>query len=105
MIVELTESARRDLGDAVLFYQAPSPLADLFLSTIESALLHLQQWPYTGHRRRDLTKEDLCFFSAYPYLLAFRVRGELLSVIAMLHAARNISRELRRRIRWQEEPS
>ncbi len=102
MRVELAEAATEDVEQTLLFYKAPSQPADLFSSAFESATLHLRLWPYTGHRRRDLTQEDVCFFAADPYLIVFRIRRYLLSIVAVLHASRNTARILRRRLRPEQ---
>ncbi len=99
MRIVMAESARADLRETLSFYRAPSHLADMFAFTFESAVQHLRQWPYTGHRRRDLTKADVCFWFEDPYFFVFHIDGNTLSIVAILHSARNVARVLPPRLR------
>jgi plasmid stabilization system protein ParE len=99
MRIVLSETAKTDIQETLSFYRAPSQLADVFSYTFEAGARHLEQWPYTGHRRRDLTKADVCFWFEDPYLLIFQISGETLSIVAILHSSRNVVRILRQRLR------
>jgi len=99
MQVRFAETAERDLIETLAYYQAPSAMGDGFNAVIALAIKHLTEWPYTGHRRRDLTKANVCFWFEDPYLLVFQVSGETLSIVAVLHSSRNVARILRQRLR------
>jgi plasmid stabilization system protein ParE len=99
MRIVMSTNARADLRETLNFYRAPSQLADAFSYAFESGVRHLRQWPYTGHRRRDLVKEDVCFWFEDPFFLVIQITDETLSIIAVLHSSRDVSRILRQRLR------
>jgi plasmid stabilization system protein ParE len=99
MRLKIAEAASEDVRSILHFYRSPSATADAFSKGLDSELLYLRQWPYTGHRRRDLTKEDVCFWLFAPYLLVLQIRGNLLHVVAVLHSSRHVARILRKRLK------
>ena len=99
MQVRFAETAERDVIETLAYYQAPSAMGDGFNAIIAIAIKYLAAWPFTGHRRRDLTKADVCFWFEDPYLLVFQINGETLSIVAVLHSSRNVVRILRQRLR------
>jgi plasmid stabilization system protein ParE len=99
MAIVLSESARSDLRETLSFYRAPSRASDALSYTFERGASHLEKWPYTGHRRRDLSKADICFWFEDPYYFVFQIKGDTLFVIAFLHSARNIPPILRKRLK------
>ncbi len=99
MTIVLSESARSDLQETLTFYRAPSRAADVVSYTFERGTNHLQKWSYTGHRRRDLSKADVCFWFEEPYYLVFQIKDNTLFIVAFLHSARNIPPILRQRLR------
>lgn len=96
---EIAEAAKADVKETLSFYRAPSRLGDEFSSNLRMAITHVRAWPNTGHRRRDLTKEDVCFWTFEPYYLVIQVSDQLLSVVAVLHTSRNIARILKGRLK------
>ena len=96
---KVAQAALEDISDILSYYGAPSSAADAFSDGFTDQVQHLRQWPYTGHRRRDLTGTDVCFWQFDPYLIVFNIQDELLSVVAVLHSARNIRKILRKRLR------
>jgi plasmid stabilization system protein ParE len=98
MQVEFTATAEEDLMETLHFYRAPSAMGDSFNAMVADVVAYLTQWPYTGHRRRDLTREDVCFWTENPYLFVLQIRGEVLTIVAVLHASRNVARILRKRL-------
>jgi len=63
MDLVFAHSARADVQEILAFYHAPSASAGEFGVLIQAAGKHLSQFPYTGHRRRDLEQ-----ISAITYL-------------------------------------
>ena len=99
MRVTVSHTARRDIQQTLVYYRAPSQMGDEFDALFHEAVEHLRQWPYTGHRRRDLTTADVCFWFEDPYFFVFRVVSEELSLAAILHSSRNVAEILRHRFR------
>lgn len=95
----IADAAFADVQEILYFYRAPSALGDAFNRDIQDAISHLRQWPYTGHRRRDLTSKDVCFWFFAPYFLVVQVQDDFLSIVAVLHSSRNIARVLRKRFK------
>jgi plasmid stabilization system protein ParE len=96
---EVVRAADDNVREIVHFLRAPSGLADTFNRDLYQAISHLRQWPYAGHRRRDLTKDDVCFWYFEPYFLVVRVKDDMLSIVAVLHGSRNVARILRKRFK------
>lgn len=99
MKVRFTETAEQDLLENLAYYRAPSAMGEQFNATVRLAVAHLRQWPFTGHRRRDLTTKDVCFWFEDPYMLAFQINGDTLSILVVLHGSRNIKPILRTRLK------
>lgn len=95
----ITDTARADVLETMTYYRAPSQTADALSSVFYSGIRHLRKWPYTGHRRRDLTKEDVCFWFEAPYLFVIKIEDDVFFVVAVLHSSRNVARVLRQRFK------
>jgi plasmid stabilization system protein ParE len=104
MTIVVTESAKADLRETLNFYRAPSRASDELSYLFARGARHLEQWPYTGHRRRDLTKADVCFWFEEPYYFVIQIRQDTLFIVAFLHSARNIPPLLRRRLIRKHNP-
>jgi toxin ParE1/3/4 len=89
---ELTAAARLDLLQAwnYLAETASLDVADKVLGDIEQAIERLVETPGLGHKRKDLTKRQLLFYSVGWYLVIYRAKRRPLHVIRVLHAARDI---------------
>ena len=51
--------------------------------------------PGLGHRRQDLTDRPLKFWSVYSYLIVYDPTNSPLTVIAVLHSARDVAHLLK----------
>ncbi len=98
MQVQVSETARQDRDQVLRFLQAPSDAADLFIRDIALGVRHLEKFPDTAVRRRDLTSYDVHFWYVAPYFLVVTRAPELTNLIAILHSSQNIRRELRKRL-------
>jgi plasmid stabilization system protein ParE len=96
---ELADAAQADIQETLAFYRAPSRLGDEFSGDLRGAIMHLREWPFTGHRRRDLTKADVCFWTFGFYYLVVRVSDGMLSIVAVIHTSRNVARILKNRLK------
>ena len=99
MTVRFTETAEDDLRANLDFYQAPSSAGDGFNALVRRAVGHLATWPFTGHRRRDLTKRDVCFWTEDPFYFVVSISNDTLTIVAVLHASRNVASLLRKRLK------
>ena len=71
--------------------------ADRILDEIEEAFHRVSQMPRIGHRRQDLTKQDVLFWPVGSYLIVYEPDSDPLEVVAVLHGKRNISKILKKR--------
>jgi plasmid stabilization system protein ParE len=99
MQIRVTDTAEQDLLDTLHFYQAPSAMGDAFNALVSYATALLRSYPHSGHRRRDLTKKDVCFWNEGFYLFVFSIQDEVLSIVAVLHTSRNVARILKKRLK------
>ena len=99
MKVEFAPSAVSDLRDIERFLHSPSRASAEFSAIIHHGVQHLAQWPGTAVRREDLSTADVLFWFESPYFFVLREQPNRLMIVAVMHASRNIRRELRKRLR------
>lgn len=63
---------------------------------ISDAADKLAENPGIGHTREDLTDRPLKFWNVYSYLVVYDPDSRPLTIIAVLHGARDVERLLRR---------
>jgi antitoxin ParD1/3/4/toxin ParE1/3/4 len=61
----------------------------------EAAFEMLAERPGIGHSRQDLTNRPVKFWSVYSYLIVYDPASRPLSIIAVLHGARDVERLLK----------
>jgi len=61
------------------------------------AMRGLAEMPGKGHRREDLTKGHVLFWTVRSYQIIYRTGGEPVDIVAVLHGKRNIRRILKKR--------
>lgn len=99
MAFKLSKDSLRDLEEAVAYLAEDSVDAALNLTDdLESAFHFLTQWPLAGHRRSDLTRSSLRFWTVAEYLIAYRPRPRPLTIIAVLHGSRDVAAILKDRL-------
>jgi len=88
----LSPHARRDIERIRDYYveEAGVQVARHVLSQITKALRFLAETPGAGHRRDDLTDEDVRFWSVLSYLIAYDPTIRPIGVARVLHAARDL---------------
>ena len=68
---------------------------------VESVILEkvafLAQTPEAGHRRPNLTNENVKFFPVYSYLIIYRSETNPLQIVSILHGRRDVEQVLRDR--------
>jgi plasmid stabilization system protein ParE len=73
-------------------------MADRVESAILEKFAFLAKSPEAGHRRKNLTDEDVKFFPVYSYLIVYRPKTEPLQIVSVLHGRRDVERVLRDRL-------
>jgi plasmid stabilization system protein ParE len=63
---------------------------------IYDAVGKLADRPGIGHTREDLTDRPLKFWTVYSYLLVYDPLSRPLTIVAVLHGARDVERLLKR---------
>jgi toxin ParE1/3/4 len=91
----VTEEAEREAAEAARWYEENSPgVGDLFLSAIRQALARIEERPLQFPRvRREIRRARLVRF---PYCVFYRMDGETVRVVAIIHDSRDPRRWQRR---------
>ena len=79
-----------------LLGEAGTAVAHRIQSELVDAFEGLADAPGKGHRRLDLTKLDVFFFSVYQYMIVYR-RTQIVEIVAVLHGKRDVRRLLKTR--------
>jgi antitoxin ParD1/3/4/toxin ParE1/3/4 len=61
---------------------ASSTMANRIEAAIRERMAFLARTPGAGHRRKDLTEEDVKFFPVYSYLIVYRAETEPLQIVS-----------------------
>jgi antitoxin ParD1/3/4/toxin ParE1/3/4 len=92
----LTKRAEADVEAIADFIAGDSVDAAMkVLLAIEDAFVLLASRPGIGHTREDLTDRPLKFWSVYSYLVVYDPVGDPLTVVAVLHGARDVAQVLK----------
>ena len=62
---------------------------------IYDAVERIAERPGIGHTREDLTDRALKFWSVYSYLVVYDPESRPLTIVAVLHGARNVGEMLK----------
>jgi toxin ParE1/3/4 len=77
--------------------QSSLTIANRIESTIRERMAFLAGTPGAGHRRKDLTDEDVKFFPVYSYLIVYRPETMPLQIASILHGRRDVEQILKGR--------
>jgi len=90
--VNLSREADEDLIEiwGYLAREASEPVADRQLLEIDAACARLKAWPYSG-RKRDELLAGMRSVPIHPYVLFYRIRGDALEIVRVLHGRRDIA--------------
>lgn len=92
---QLTPEARSQVDEIADFVAEESVDAALrVLDALEEAFRRLAEMPEIGHLREDLTERPVKFWSVFSYLIVYDPASRPLTVLAVLHGARNVSKLL-----------
>ena len=70
--------------------------ADRIDDQIHDAIQRLARFPGMGHTRSEVTDKRYLFWAVGKHVIAYRVEGEELVVVRVLHGARNFRKLFRR---------
>ena len=91
MEIELSPQALEDLSSIALYIAADSPVRALtFTDELEDKALSLRHAPYKGTDRSDVSA-GLRLLPHGNYNIYYKVWGQKLVVVRILHSARNIN--------------
>jgi plasmid stabilization system protein ParE len=92
----LTPEARGNVDEICAFVAQDSIDAAIrVLEALEHAFELLGTAPDIGHKREDLTTRPVKFWSVYSYLIVYDPATAPLSILAVLHGARDLERLLK----------
>jgi toxin ParE1/3/4 len=77
--------------------QSNTVTADRVESNILNRMDFLAGSPGVGHRREDLTGENVKFFRVYSYLIVYSPDTKPLEIISIIHGGRDVVQALRDR--------
>ena len=93
---QLTPGAQGDVDQIIEVIAASNVEAALRVhAALEHAFEHLAEMPAIGHARDDLTTRPVKFWSVYSYLVVYDPASSPLTVIAVLHGARDVENILK----------
>jgi plasmid stabilization system protein ParE len=93
----LSPAATADVEQIEAFLDEHAPHAtDTVLTGLGDAVRRIAATPGIGHLREDLTDEPLRFHPVWSYLIVYRLTDPV-EIVRVLHGARDVARELRRR--------
>jgi plasmid stabilization system protein ParE len=92
----LTDRAEADVQAIAEFKPADSVDAAVkVVLALEDAFTLLASRPGIGHTRDDLTPRPLKFWGVYSYLVVYDPASQPLTIVAVLHGARNVEQILK----------
>jgi plasmid stabilization system protein ParE len=88
----LSPEARRDIEQIRDYFveEAGAKVARHVLGQITKALHFLAETPRAGHRRDDLTDEDVRFWTVLSYLIVYDPAMRPIGIARVLHGARDL---------------
>jgi plasmid stabilization system protein ParE len=93
---QLTEAAQRNVDEIGAFIAEDSIEAALKVyGALEEAFERLAENPGIGHTRPDLTDRPVKFWSVFSYLVVYDPATVPLTVLAVLHGARDVEQLLK----------
>ncbi len=88
--------AKRDVAKIIgkLHTQSSPAAANGFEADLFALLSELSRLDGPGYRRPELTEKNVLFYKVPPYLLVFRKQKNLLTIVRVLHASSDLSKQL-----------
>lgn len=97
MAVRLNRQVKTELDDIWLYIATESSsleIADRVVATITDTFLQLSKHPNLGRRRDDIRK-DLRSINAGSYIVIYRVEGNNIRILHVVHGRRDIKSAIR----------
>jgi plasmid stabilization system protein ParE len=92
---QLTPEAQSNVDEIADFIAEESVDAAIrVLNALEEAFQQLGEMPEMGHSREDLTERPVKFWSVFSYLVVYDPASRPLTVLAVLHGARDVAKLL-----------
>ena len=89
--VQFTSAAQRDLTEIWEFIAKDNlDAADRVVAAIDDAMRPLAQHPWIVHARTGVSDSRYRFWRVYSYLIAYRASDTELTVVRIVHGARDI---------------
>jgi len=87
-VLSVHPGVRDDIGDATDYYTTiDSDLATSFVDEAQIAFSFARQYPHAGHT--VYTKYRRVTLSRFPYLMCYRVVGDTVRILAIVHSRRD----------------
>jgi len=95
----LAPQAAQDLIDIWRYIREQSSvtIADRVERTIRDRMGFLSSHPRAGHWRRDMTSQNVKFFSVYSYLIVYKPDTKPLQIVSILYGRRDVEKILKDR--------
>lgn len=94
----LSDEARQEFKEIWDFIaQDDVDAADRWIIRLLESLDFLARNPHAGHKRADLTDEQVLFWPVGEYLILYRIQEDNILILAVTQGARDIPSYLRRR--------
>lgn len=94
MKLRMTRRAECDLQRIQDYYERSGGSSERIIDQFDLAFEHLLRWPRSGHHRLELLHQEYRFWSVNSYLVVYRLEDPLLVIATILHASRDLAREL-----------
>ena len=95
-VYRLTPNAQENVDAICAFIADDSIDAALrVLISLEQAFEQLAETPEVGHSREDLTNRPVKFWSVFSYLIVYDPTSVPVTIIAVLHGARDVENILK----------
>lgn len=94
MKLRIARRAECELDRIQEFYERTRGSSQRIIEMFDDAFQHLLQWPRSGHHRLDFVDEEYRFWRVESYLVVYLVEDPWLVVATILHASRDLAKEL-----------
>lgn len=94
---QLTQEADRDIGEILDYVARRSGLnpALKLADELDSAMALIARRSTMGHRREDLTQDDVWFYRVHSILIVYQ-KTRPVKIVRVLHGSRDVAAELSR---------
>ncbi len=95
MNLRISKRADADLDSIWQYIARDNPAAaNRVEQALHAAMRMLAAFPGLGHRRSDVGNPAYRFWTVKPFIIAYRLDGDTLTVVRVLHGARDVRAHL-----------